>query len=254
MNKRIDFYSFSGTGNTKFIVDIITERLTKSGFEVNAYPIENGFQSKAEAEKIGFAFPANSQAISPFIWKFFNKLPQGNGTKVFVVITLNDGTYILKPLYSLLKSKGYVPESCCEISMPNNMLTAQANETDDQERLIKAMKRASDYADAIVSGRAAWKEEKKGSGFVSFLTRKLGLPMFFMRKMMKLETDPGKCTKCQLCVNQCPVGNITLPDIAHGNRCELCMRCASDCPQKAIRVVSKQKVEVRSAVKLKYHP
>ena len=165
---------------------------------------------------------------------------------------MNDSTYILKPLYSLLKKKGFSPEACVEISMPNNMLTEPIKEDDDQQRISQAYDRITEFANKLMSGSAAWKEEKKGSGFVGFLSRCTRLPFYFMRLAYKMESDQGKCAKCGLCVKQCPIGNISLAGYpVHGNKCALCMRCVAFCPQKAIEIKGKQKVEIRNANEIK---
>lgn len=72
--------------------------------------MENGFQTAdSKASKIVFAFPAKSQAVSPLVWRFFKLLPKVNGVDVFILTTLNKLVYITKPLYKLLKQKGYIP-------------------------------------------------------------------------------------------------------------------------------------------------
>jgi ferredoxin len=47
-----------------------------------------------------------------------------------------------------------------------------------------------------------------------------------------------KCTKCKLCVNVCPVSNISLTDagVEFGDKCILCLRCIHQCPVEAIQL------------------
>ncbi len=50
--------------------------------------------------------------------------------------------------------------------------------------------------------------------------------------------DKDKCTKCGLCVKNCPEDNIRLEKekIKFGHRCDMCMRCSFYCPNDAIRI------------------
>lgn len=60
--------------------------------------IEEGFGSVLSGElMIGLAFPANSQSVSPLVWRFIKALPDGGGTKAFVILTLNESAAVLCP-------------------------------------------------------------------------------------------------------------------------------------------------------------
>lgn len=250
MNKRIDFYYFSGTGNTQVIVDHAVNSLTMNGCSVSVKHIEKGYTlcENEPAEELWFAFPVNSQAVSPFIWRFFRSLPQSCGTKVYVVATLNNSAYILKPLFTLLKDKGYTPASACEISMPNNMSDAQQSKEKDLHQLIAACDKVNQFVSDSIAGNAKWDSEYKGSAFVSFLSRRTVLPWVSMRFLLKLRTEASQCTSCGLCIRHCPAQNISIPDHVpvHGNKCEFCMKCAAYCPKKAIYISGKPKIKFRS--------
>ena len=67
-------------------------------------------------------------------------------------------------LYRLLKKKGFTPEACIEISMPNNMLTEPIKEDDDQQRISKAYDRITEFANKLMSGGAAYASNNARSG------------------------------------------------------------------------------------------
>lgn len=250
MNQAISFYYFSGTGNTKLLVDYIAGKLKVSGAEVSVKAMEKEAPAILPAHDLWLAFPMNSQSVSPFIWKFFKSLPMSSGTKVFVVATLNDSACVMGPLYDLLRRKGYNPVSSCVLNMPNNMVQGHFNQEQDQERLSAAFQKADGFLGDVMSGRFTWEQEKKGSRFVSFLSRKTVLPWISMRLLFKLETDPKNCSRCGLCVNNCPVGNIRKDEQypVHGNQCQFCFKCAAYCPNKAIRTKGKDNILIRKAM------
>jgi len=247
MKKKIALYLFSGTGNTKCLVDRLGHILRPHDFDLSIFPLEKGFHElEGGCDQIIFAFPANSQAVSPFIWQFFRSLPKAKGTTVDILITLNESTYVLMPLEALLKKKGYVPMSVTEISMPNNMLTKPADEAEDKARMETAFQDLELFAKSIIIARPYRHPAKKGSFFVSFLARNTGLPSMSMRRIFVLRIKNDVCTCCGLCVRECPVGNIEMDDVPRRlNRCELCMKCLADCPEKAIFFKGKENMMVR---------
>lgn len=105
--------------------------------------------------------------------------------------------------------------------MPNNMLTEKSRTGD--ERLQEGLEAVGRYAEEILMGKRSWKENMKGAGLVSALSRKTGLPWMAMRMMTRLKADRNKCTGCGVCAISCPVNNIS-DGRRHGGKCEFCMR------------------------------
>jgi ferredoxin/NAD(P)H-dependent FMN reductase len=64
--------------------------------------------------------------------------------------------------------------------------------------------------------------------------------LFFNMASIKKYLPPitvagGACTRCGLCVDQCPSANITLDDdLRIGDRCVSCFRCVRLCPERAL--------------------
>lgn len=243
MFNQVDLYYFSGTGNTRCIVKKMKEVFVSQKVKVEWRRIEDGFGGVFSGDVMtGLAFPANTQSVSPFVWKFIKALPDGRGTKAFVILTLNESAAVLSSVYRLLKKKNYDPFYAKEISMPNNML-AEKSRTGD-ERLHEGLKAAVRCAEEILMEKRSWDENRKGSGLVSALSGKTGLPRMAMRMMTRLKTDHSKYTGCGVCVTNCPVNNIS-DGRRHGGKCEFCMRCAANCPVRAISVKGRDGMTIR---------
>ena len=171
MNRHIEFYYFSGTGNTEFITSYAVQALRKIGAQINLRPIEKGYISHDTIHEIWIAFPVNAQFVSPFIWRFIKSLPVGNGINVYAIVTLNESAYVLEPLYSHLKHKGYMPVAACELSMPNNMVTSIFDQKLNHERIDAACEKLSQFVLDYSNGNHLWKSEFRGSKLTSFLSR-----------------------------------------------------------------------------------
>jgi ferredoxin len=244
MSRKIDVVCFSGTGNTSLIVNYIVNILNEKGIEVRQKLWTEPYIPK-EGNELILAFPANSQAVSPYVWKYIKRLPGGNGNKVYALITLNESAAILSPLRKLLLKKKYVPQGAVEISMPNNLVTGDDN---THKRLKDAFIKAGHFALDLINGNLSWKECNKGSAFVSFLSRNTVLPWVAMRMLFKLEVDERKCTKCGLCIKECPVKNIKMADFpVHMGKCEFCMRCGAFCKNGAVYIKGKPNLKIRCA-------
>ncbi len=242
MGRKIDILYYSATGNTETVVAEIVDILHKNLIEVSKRSLCEPYEH-TEGNELLLAFPINSQAVSPFILKALKALPEGNGDKAYVVLTMNESAAMLTPLYTMLLKKGYQPTGCAEISMPNNLLLGTDHTLD---RLPGGIDQARQFAEQIVTHTTEWKELKKGSAFVSFLSRETGLPWFTMRLLNRLDVDKDKCTKCGLCVKECPVHNIKMMDFPkHLGNCQFCMHCGAVCPNKAVTIKNKPQCQIR---------
>lgn len=104
----IDFYYFSGTGNTLLVVRKMKEVFEEQGIAVSLFRMEATDPTAISTENmIGLGFPVAEQATYPFVWDFIRALPAASGTPVFMVDTLllySGG--IVGPMRKIVSQKG----------------------------------------------------------------------------------------------------------------------------------------------------
>lgn len=252
--ENIDFHYFSGTGNTLLVVEKMEETFKKNGCQVKLYRIEESDPEKVNLQHtLGLAFPVAGLSTYPFVWEFIESLPPASGTQVFMVDTL--GAYsggIVGPLHNKLKNKGYTPKGACEIIMPVNIFYIQSDET-RKELIEKGIRKAENYAQAIVDGRATWGSFPMLPNVLCTLGRSLMSAWEWksQQKWFGFQAEKSKCNQCGICAQICPLNNIEMKEYpTYQCKCQFCMRCVSFCPQNAIPCKVNYKGKTHSAVKV----
>jgi ferredoxin/flavodoxin len=239
MIKNIDFYYFTGTGNTLLVVNRMSETFRNSGINVTLNRMENSDPALVNRENvIGLAFPVMGFSTYRIVWDFVRALPQANGTRVFMVDTLAGWSgCLVGPLKITLDRKGYKTVGAKEIIMPANVFYVYPEKA---SRLLIGwgLKQAGKFAARIVSGKARWRRVPLFSDIAYLFYENLLNRMMFAKwnqNLFKFRADEGKCNKCGKCADICPLDNIKMDEYpVHGSNCAFCMRCSSWCPQKAI--------------------
>lgn len=237
--RNIDFYYFSGTGNTLLVVRRMAEVLARRGIGVRLIRLDRADPTAASRDRaIGLAFPVAGQSTYPFVWDFIRALPPADKTPVFMVDTLAGFSGgIVGPLKKFLESRGYVALGAEEIIMPANLFYVYPPGANSW-LVARGLRAAEGYANRLADGATRWGRMPILSDLVFGMfwhgVRRLWLSQWCQRKY-RWRLDPTRCTKCGLCVRLCPVGNIRLPDYPEfGTKCNYCLKCVSWCPAKAI--------------------
>lgn len=252
--KTVDFYYFSGTGNTFLVAKKMEATFSRNGVKVNLYRIEDSKPDNVNLEHaIGLGFPIAEFSTYDFVWTFVKSLPEAKGTNVFMVATFGGiSGGVAGSMGEILKNKGYTPIGAEEIVMPPNIFYVQDEKT-CSDKIEKGIKKAEEYAMDLMSGKSRWDPASVFSDmayYVSTACLKL-TEMSINQKLIHLKTDIEKCTKCGICIKLCPVGNICVKNEypEHGFECRYCLRCTSFCPAKAISCPINYKGKTYRAVK-----
>ncbi len=237
MDKELDFFWFSGTGNTLRIVREMAGVFEGNGYHVNLLPMSRNKPTEYRpGNLLGLAFPVAEQGTYLGVWNFIENLPDGGGTPVFMVDTMMLYSGGVKgPVGKILRKKNFLLRGAREIRMPNNFFKRRNNPRKDHLILEKGLAAASEYAEAIIAERSRWRDIPFYSAWMASFSRKQKTWDYLLKKF-PLKVDKELCTGCSLCERLCSAGSISmsdgLPEFESG--CWYCMRCFSLCPSRAI--------------------
>ncbi|MFA7118976.1 MAG: EFR1 family ferrodoxin [Sphaerochaetaceae bacterium] len=249
----IDFYFYSGTGNTLLVVEEMQRVFSSHGIQVFLHEMTDTDPGKIDTGKtIGLAFPVAFQSTFPFIWKFLKNLPRAQGASVFMIDTMMTFSgAIVGPLKKVLTSKGYNCIGASEVIMPNNWFPKTIHDEVNKEKINTGMKKARKFAEELMEGTASWgRVPLLSDGLYHLCCNNFVMQRINLAEGRKITCDEGKCRKCGLCARLCPVHNITMKEYPQWHdSCETCMRCLSFCPTNAVFIPGKKKYELYRAVK-----
>lgn len=232
---------FSGTGNTKKVVDKYAEEFKNNGWNVTIQAIENECNEDFSSyDSIGIAYPIHAFNAPSIVVNFCKKMPKLNAKKNLYIIKTSGEPLKINNISStkivrILHKKNYELNNEYHYVMPYNMIFRHSNAMaykmwDTASKLITI-----DCKEIINA-------------------KKVTLPHFplprLISRVMRIEHWGGrfngkkyrvdsKCIKCQKCVKNCPTHNITIDkdgNFHFGNKCLMCMRCSFCCPVDAFHI------------------
>lgn len=236
---------FSGTGNTKYCVERFLKRL---GEDDRAYPIEGKAAKTAfEDTDIVFAYPVYYSNIPKIVRDFISdNKALWKGKNVFVIATMGlfsgDGAGVAA---RLLKKYGATVTGGLHLKMPDcigDVGLLKKPPEQNREIIAAASQKIDRAAEAFKNG----KPPREGLNFFYHIAGLFGQRLWFSGKTKSYTQNPKidaeKCVGCGACEKLCPMGNVKLKDgkAVSGDRCTMCYRCFSECPQKAITIIGKE--------------
>ena len=232
---------FSGTGNTKWLAETLSHHLS-SHVDIDLFNIEDHFDfDHHQYDKFILAHPVYGAHVPRFVIERVDDLIPGN--KKLTVITTYGYVNALG-YFAEKKALGREIEAYYNLKMFNNISTPKMkvpikdldSRLKSKEKLDAKVKEIAEY---IVDG----KDRIEGIGpqlIVGIRIRKMfeeDLRNFYQT----LGVDPDRCTRCNLCVKECPTHAITEKDAKYtfDARCTTCTRCYNICPVQAITIDGK---------------
>lgn len=244
MGQKIGIFYFSGTGNTEYMVRLLSADFQSSGAEVKTRRIEDFRKDRIapaidDFDLIGICHPILGFDCPTMLYDFARSLPDGEGKPLFFLKTggdfhrVNNGSS--KSMIRVLRGKGYDPFHDDIVAMPSNWLLAYDDRLARHLIELARMKIKASAAAILVRERKSlpigffFRWSMKAIGL---LEDKVGAKQFG-----KYLFSTESCTLCGLCERNCPVGNIIKGQdgMAFGKGCTWCMRCIYSCPKGAIK-------------------
>jgi len=242
-NIRIDYYT--GTGGSELIAKLLADKLKNDNLNVeinriyraNIYDIK-----KLETDYYILIFPVHSFCAPKPIYEWVEHL-SGNQCKTAVISVSGGGNIITNSAcrcktVKMLKKRNFNVIYEEMVRMPNNWMKAP-DEKKYTSILSKLPNKIEDIAQSVIS-------EKRGKEiiyWIDYLVSAFGeleknVTYKFGNGINVLDT----CSGCGLCAKNCCSSNIqTDSDLRNkpkfGNRCDMCLGCVYNCPQKALQPV-----------------
>jgi len=241
--KTVGIYYFSGTGNTKKIIELLADELEKNNCAVTLYSVEDLLKSQMSIDfdkydLIGLAYPIYGFGTPDIISRLIDQMPDGEGRNLFLLKTGADFISInhnaSTEQIEILEMKNFNVFYDRIIVMPSNWLVAY------DDRIVKQL-----YNCAAVKVKHMCREilELKRRRYkTGIFLRKLSLGISYLEKNYgsayfgKSLRANQNCNLCSLCIQKCPNQNISIAgdSLNFGDQCLWCMRCIYSCPSKAI--------------------
>lgn len=240
---------FSGTGNSRYVLEIFLNRLDESA-NVCSIEEENIVDYIKKNQELVFAYSVQYSNI-PKMLKDFIDQNKGlwKGKKVFVIATMGlfsgDGAGILA---RRLKKYGAQITGGLHLKMPDSIADEKALKRPlekNRELVLAAERKIHKAVQDIQRGRTP----REGIGLLYHLAGLFGQRLYFYGKTQhysdQVKINPEKCVGCGKCVGLCPMKNLELVQstVKAGDRCTMCYRCINTCPKQAITLLGKRIVE-----------
>ncbi|MCQ2210535.1 MAG: EFR1 family ferrodoxin [Paludibacteraceae bacterium] len=235
---------FTGTFNTRYVTQKLSDRLKKEQWEVDTYEINPLITEQLNLvpyDIIGLGSPIYGFCAPYAFLKFVRKQKFPKGKRVFIyknsgeTYHANDASskYVLR---KLKKDKAIV-ENEYHFMMPYNIHFKF--EDDIIKEMFEMNKKLLEIlVYELVHGIPNLKPYKLWPRFVASVVSR---PQYIGGNVNSFlyKIDKDKCINCDLCIKRCPTQNIyrnKKGDIAFHHKCLMCMRCSFYCPKDAFYI------------------
>ncbi len=235
----IVIYYFSGTGNTKRIVDLYRQYFIQQNRVVTLVEISNDTEPVAIADAVGFAYPVHGFNTPEIVVKFAKKLMSAKDVYSFIIKTsgeplpLNNASS--QELCNILAKKGYAVSQEHHYVMPYNMVFRHTDAM-ASKMLAVAKNRIPKNAQSILDKKIDRLHFPLMARILACLCKIERLAFRLNGRLYKVKKK--KCIDCQKCYTSCPVCNIRCDGgkIKFQGNCIGCARCFFNCPADAISI------------------
>ncbi len=254
---------FSGTGNTKLVSKTLSEHLILLGNDVSISSIEKfDFKRSGDYDCIGFGFPVYAWQAPKFYRELLEKkMPSLTDKAAFVFNTRAISSYMSNYYVAeILRKKGFIVFDCDNFTTPPNdwMIFFKKDNFMVKTKVLFA----NDVFENIKTFANRISDQLNHDYPIKHLHFKLDIRAYIASKCFnypgmllfnmvckKWSVLKDKCTRCRICVDNCPSHNITIDKNSSypifSNNCVYCFRCINKCPEEAIQLTRFSKDKYR---------
>ena len=237
---------FSGTGNSKYIVDYLGNKLKENNHNVKIYNIEQNPIIPIDTDLLVIGGPIYAGNVPEKLIRWvLRNVPESSANSI--VYSTSAGLINAQGVDSLAKKlskKGYNVLAKETYLMPRNFYFGKypKNTKDEVDKMLEDVnKQLDELVDKICLDTLSSKEfENKGVLGKDLLAETFSVMSRFMGKSFSVDDN---CIKCGICIKNCPENNINFgkdKNIKFSNKCMLCCRCIHNCPKNAINYKGKK--------------
>jgi flavodoxin/Pyruvate/2-oxoacid:ferredoxin oxidoreductase delta subunit len=238
--KKICIDYFTGTGCSKLVAELLTEKLKNSKLEVEVNRIfraETINNKEIDTDFYILIFPVHSFNAPQTIYEWVKHL-SGNRCKTAVISVSGGGDIISNSAcryktVKLLKKSNFNVVFEEMIRMPNNWMKAPA-----QKKYTQILSKLPNAIDTVAQKILSEKKQRKTIYCIDYLISALGeLEKKGTSKFGQGIKTLYTCTGCGLCAKNCCASNIIIENkkAKFGEHCNMCLGCIYNCPQKALK-------------------
>lgn len=241
---------FTGTFNTRYLVNKIKDRLFKlnSNYHVDTLEVNKNTLVKdlSSYNLIIFSYPIYAFNTPSFYIKYLKKLKFYNNNVKYIITKQSGETFAINnasnnEIYNLLRFKFKINIKNINeyhFILPYN-IHFKFNDNFVKEILNYNIKLLEimiyDLTNDITNIKL---KTNIIYNFISYIFRIQRLGGYINSYFYKV--NYAKCSRCYKCINLCPINNIVLDKktnkIKFNNKCLMCMRCSFYCPNDAINI------------------
>ena len=240
MKKALIIY-FTGTYNTRFLVQEFAKRLEKNEYNVNFTEVKEGTEvvQLNDYDLITISYPIYAFNIPSFFMKYLKKIKYLNNKKYLILkqsgepLPLNNASS--RKLIRIFRKNKITNYSEYHFLLPYNIHFRFEDEF-SRELLYSNEKLFDIVLEELKQGQNTQIKSNIFYNLNAWMLSIQGIGGKINSFLYKV--DENKCIKCNKCVKICPVNNIYIKDgkIKFHHKCLMCMRCSMFCPKDAFSI------------------
>lgn len=249
---------FSGTGNTKFIANKISEEFIKNGCEIDIHSIEEKIDlNNFTYDYLILGFPKYFEYVPQNFIEYLedNLYDSSKEVKTMIFSTGKDRakTYF-DELEKKLLVKNYKVIVTKNFQMPDSYTLSKGYKKITRKDLREIFDSSlSEIKDTVVNFLTDnyVKEEVNELTATIYKTINKFKTKDLYKNSLKFSVN-SNCDECNLCVNACPTKNIENIGgyIKFRDNCIMCCRCVNACPKNAVMYKEKEHSQYKENIDL----